>query len=280
MSGSASAPASSGNLGPGFDTLAIALDLRCVAVAELSSKWTITEGGVSQDLPEDDLIAKAVSRAVGRPMHVTVRNEIPRARGLGSSSAVAAAAAAAAVRATGADADREVVFGIVADLEGHGDNAAAAVFGGLVAVSGRRLARLEVHPSLVMLLAVPEERLSTRRARSILGEMVPRDVVVRSLGRLSFLVEGLRTGDPTLLGRARGDELHEEPRAALSPMTARLLDAALQAGAMHAAWSGAGPAVLAVVSAEGRRRVRDAFGTVLGERGTVIEPGIDRDGLR
>jgi homoserine kinase len=279
MAATASAPASSGNLGPGFDTLAIAFDLRCHVEAEESTAWVIEENGVIGELAEDDLIARAITAAVQRPMRVGVRNEIPRARGLGSSSAVAAAAATAALRATGTEPTRERVFEIVADLEGHGDNAAAAVYGGLVAVAGGRISALELHPSIVPLLAVPEARLSTKRARSALPESVAMPVVVRSLGRLAFLIEGMRRADPALLEHARGDELHELPRAALSPLTAMLIGAALGAGAMHASWSGAGPAVLILTTAQGRDAVRAALDEVMAGGGTTIEPAVDRIGL-
>lgn len=279
MAGVASAPASSGNLGPGFDTVALAFDIRCVVEAETAPGWVIDEGGATLDLDEDDLIARAVAAAVGRPMHLAVRNQIPRARGLGSSSAVAAAAAAAALRATGAAVRREEVFELVAELEGHGDNAAAVVYGGLVAVAGARVSQLTIHPTIVPLLAVPDTRLSTTVARSALAPTVDRAAVVRSLGRLVFLVEGLRLGDPALLSQARGDELHEAPRAALSPLTDELIEAALAAGAAHAAWSGAGPAVLSLVAAEHRAAVRSALTGVLAGRGEVIEPAVDRAGL-
>jgi homoserine kinase len=274
-----SAPASSGNIGPGFDTLALAFDLRCVVEAVAAPQWTITEQGATKQLDDHDLIARAVAAAVVGPMHLTVDNDIPRARGLGSSSAVAAAAAAAAMLATGAEVDRLRVFDIVTDLEGHGDNAAAAVFGGLTAVSGGRIARLDLHPTIIPIVAVPDERLSTKQARAALPQHVGRSAVVRSLGRMVFLVEGLRRGDRELLAAARGDELHEEPRSTLSPITGDLLAAAFEAGALHAAWSGAGPAVLALVSSAERDVVLGALRSVLGDAGSVMEPGLDRSGL-
>ena len=135
MIGAASAPASSGNLGPGFDTIALALGLRCTVTAEIGESMTVTEDGSTKRLADDDMIAMAVRMAAERPMHLTINNEIPRARGLGSSSAVTAAAAAAALKATNGDGGREFVFTIVDELEGHADNAAAAVYGGLVAAT-------------------------------------------------------------------------------------------------------------------------------------------------
>ncbi|MDJ0792577.1 MAG: homoserine kinase, partial [Acidimicrobiia bacterium] len=148
MIGAASAPASSGNLGPGFDVLALALSLRCEATAEVADSMTISENGSTRRLEDDDMIALAVLAAVGRPMHVTIDNQIPRARGLGSSSAVTAAAAAAAMKATSTEGGRELVFTIVDELEGHADNAAAAVYGGFVAATSSGIQRLTLHESL------------------------------------------------------------------------------------------------------------------------------------
>ncbi len=279
MIGEASAPASSANLGPGFDTVAVALSLRCVATAEPASSMTLSENGSTGRLPDGDLISIAVNRAVGRPMHVTLNNEIPRARGLGSSAAVAASVAAAAMKASGSAGDPAIVFSIVADLEGHADNAAAAVFGGLVAAVPDGVQRLDLHDSLHPVVAIPSAPLRTRDARAALAESVPRDVVARTLGRMAFLIEGLASGNEAVLAHARGDELHERPRASLSPITGELIEAALGAGAAHACWSGAGPTAIALASSEARGRVIGAMSGVLGSHGEVLALRVDHDGL-
>jgi len=280
MTATASAPSSSGNLGPGFDTLALALDLRCTVTADVAPSLTVDEGTGVRSLDEGDLIARAVLAAAGRPMHLTIRNDVPRSRGLGSSAAVSAAAAAAAMVAVDGNSDRNRVFDIVRELEGHGDNAAAAVYGGLVSVSGPEVNRLEVHPSLVQLVAVPSMRLPTSSARAALDPAVPREAVVRSLARVLALVEGLRRGDAELLAQAGGDELHEEPRAVLSPVSAELMSAARSAGAFHAAWSGAGPSVIAFCDEVFRPRVFAAMDAVLNSDGRVLDLAVDREGLR
>lgn len=274
-----SAPASSGNLGPGFDTLALALDLRCAVRADPAPETTIEEGWGIETLEEGDLIARAVAAAAGRPMHLEIRNDIPRSRGLGSSAAVAAAAAGASMLAVGADLDRERVYGIVGALEGHDDNAAAAVYGGLVAVSSGEVVDLPLSERWRLLVAIPEARLPTKQARAALDPVVDRRAVVRSLGRLVFLVEGLRTGDAGVLALAAGDELHEIPRAQLSPITGALIETALDAGAAHAAWSGAGPTVLAFVTDHTENAVSSALRDTLGDGGEVREVAVDRSGL-
>ncbi len=279
MIGTASAPASSGNLGPGFDTLAMALNLRCTASVELSDEMTITERGSTRRLGDGDMIARTVMMAVGRPMHVTLENEIPRARGLGSSSAVAAAVAAASLGAAGVEDRVARVFEIVCELEGHADNAAATVFGGTVAVVDGGIKRIEVHPSIRPIVAIPKAHLKTSEARTALPASVPLEVAARSLGRVVFLIEGLRDANPDVLRHARGDELHEQPRAHLSPVTGELIEAAIRGGALHAGWSGAGPSVLAFATDDTAGRVIGAMGGVLGTDGEVLALEIDHQGL-
>jgi homoserine kinase len=277
--GSASAPASSANLGPGFDTLGLALALRCTATVELADAMTISERGSTRRLGSEDLIARSVMLAIGRPAHVTLSNGVPRARGMGSSSAVAASVSGAALKAAGEGGDKGRVFEIVAELEGHGDNAAATVFGGFVAVSGGGIKRLELHPSIRIVVGIPDDPLRTSEARAALATTVSREVVCRSLGRLTFLIEGLRDANGEVLSHARGDELHEAPRASLSPVTGNMIEAAVRGGALHAAWSGAGPTTIAFTTPETRGRVIGAMGGVLGTSGEVLSLPVDYDGL-
>lgn len=280
MIGIASAPASSGNLGPGFDILALALELRCTATVEESDEMTITEHGSTRRLGNKDMIAKAVRLAVDRPMHVTLDNQVPRSRGLGSSSAVCASVAAASMKAMHDDGGREKVFRIVDELEGHADNAAAAVFGGLVAATKTGIQQLEMSDTLVPVVGIPDSHLRTKEARRALDPEVPRPIVVRSLARLAFLIEGLRSGEAQVLAQAAGDELHEEPRASLSEITGELMAAARTAGALHACWSGAGPTALALTTNENRGRVIGAMSEVLGTNGEVLTLPVDYEGLR
>lgn len=279
MIGSASAPASSGNLGPGFDVIALALELRCTATAEMADTMTLTENGSTVRLEPGNMIHRAVSAAVERPMHITLSNEVPRARGLGSSSAVAAAVAGASIKGVGAQEDVAAVFEIVTELEGHADNAAAAVFGGLVAATDTGIQRLELHESLRPIVAIPNLQLKTDKARAALPTSVGLDVAARSLARVAFLIEGLRRGNAATLDHAAGDELHEAPRASLSPITGKLIEAAKSAGALHASWSGAGPSAIAFATAETAGRVIGAMAGVLGSDGEVLSLAVDNDGL-
>ena len=277
--GAASAPASSANLGPGFDVLAIAWEgIRCRAQATRSDRWLIRQDG-EQWTPRDGEYVLRASQAAGQgPYLIELENDVPRSRGLGSSSAVATAVAAATFRADGTEPSDRELFQIVADLEGHADNAAAAVYGGLVMVDGTNLARLELSPDLRFIAAVPGSPLRTPEARAALPEHVNRRAVVRSLARFGFLLEGLRSGRPELLAGARGDELHEVPRAALSPLTGDLIAAALDAGAFHACWSGAGPTVLAISNEAELPLVEAALAAVLGGDGYLQRLEVARTG--
>jgi homoserine kinase len=277
----ASAPASSANLGPGFDVVALALDIRCAVTLSAADRWSVDSAGSDEDTKL--LVRRAVEAASADlgPLAVVVESDIPVAHGLGSSAALIVAIVAAARAAAGADRDGAEIFRIAASVEGHPDNVGAAVFGGAIAVGpGPMVHRLEVHPSIGVLLGVPATRLSTAKARLSVGGPVRTGVAVRTAARLAFLVEGLRTGDPSLLAAAGGDELHEARRAHLSPLTGRLIEAAREAGALHAAWSGAGPSAVAFVTQEHRASVAAAFEEVLaGEGGKVLEPAIDTEGV-
>jgi len=277
----ASAPASSGNLGPGFDTLAMALELRCRVHAEIADEWSASHVG-EHCLPDGavDGVLEAAQAVVAQPLAMIVDNDIPLSRGLGSSSAAAAAAAACALATVGSPAEPEQIFELVAKLEGHSDNAAATVYGGLIAIDGQGAPFvLDLHPRWVILVAVPDYYLSTPEARAALPLEVRREVVVRNLGRLTALIEGLKTGNADVLGRAGGDELHEAPRAGLHPQASLLIASARDAGASHAAWSGAGPSVLALCDEATQPSVRSALNAALDGQGRVIQFELASEGL-
>jgi len=277
----ATAPGSSANLGPGFDVLALAIDLRCrVSVGE-AVEWSIRSGGVPADQGGIDLVSRAAEAAVPGvgPLRVEIESEIPLARGLGSSAALIVATAGAVRLLAGAPTDVDGLLPVVAGVEGHADNVAAAVYGGMVAVGPSGEIRfLYLHPSLEVLVAVPDATLPTEQARRVTAAPVETGVAARTSARLTMLLEGLRTGDPAALAGAAGDELHEARRAHLSPVTGRLIEAAAEAGALHACWSGAGPSVLAFVNRQTSEAVRTAMATTL-EGGYVLSPDIDHKGL-
>ncbi|MGD2103076.1 MAG: hypothetical protein PVG83_12665, partial [Acidimicrobiia bacterium] len=189
----ASAPATTANLGPAFDVLAMALSPRCTVKARVAEEWSVKHIGVhALASDEADGVVAAAQRAIGdRPLEIEVDNEVPLARGLGSSAASFVAGAAAALRAVGDDARPDRVFRIAAEMEGHADQAAAAVYGGLVLIPAEGMPmRLPLHPSLRPVVAVPPTRLPTYQARAVLPESYERDVMIRSLSRMAALIAG------------------------------------------------------------------------------------------
>ena len=255
----ASAPASSANLGPGFDVLALALELRCWVNANPASEWTVEHSGPHSPDGSDDVVLAAARQVSTQPLHLVVENSIPIGRGLGSSAAAATAGAVAAWRAGGTEPADHEIFDLVSGIEAHPDNAAAAVYGGLVLCAGDTVHRLPLHPRFAVLVAVPADTLPTQEAREVLGATLDRATVVRSLARTSALVAGLVLGDSALLASAAGDELHEGPRSALRPELAETMAAAREAGAMHVAWSGSGPTVIALADPSRKLDVANAL---------------------
>lgn len=278
----ASAPASSANLGPGFDALALALELRCEVRAQVADTWSVKH--FTENSPDDDsndAVLNAAQLAVGmdRPLALEVNNAVPLGRGLGSSSAAYAAGALAALRAVGEQPSRDHLFRLVAELEGHPDNAAAAVFGGFVIIDGIGTPhRLPWSGGWQPVMAVPYLPFKTSDARQALPGVYPTDVVVRSLGRLGALLMGLAIHDEELLAGAANDELHEEPRNRVRPDVAGLIATARSAGAAHACWSGAGPSVLALVSAENVDPVVSALSARMADEGSVLVLDVAAEG--
>jgi homoserine kinase len=133
-----------------------------------------------------------------------------------------------------------------------------------------------IHP----IVGIPDTRLPTRYARQAVPSEISVAAASRNVGRAVLLVEALRTGDPRAFAAAAGDEIHEEARGALSPITTAMIDAARSAGALHAAWSGAGPTTLVLVTVETQAAVVNALESVLGSSGVVQALSVDTEGLR
>ena len=243
----ARAPASSANLGPGFDTLAVALECYVSVEVEEAPSLRVRSEGEGAGLFDDasHLAARVVTEVLGHDRFaVTVRSQIPVARGLGSSAALAAAAAAAAGAAD--------PFAVAAAYDGHPENAAASVFGGLVAatmVGGRPVhAALTLSEDLAFVIVIPERNLNTPEARDVLPDTLPREDVVFNLGRMGLLVAGL--ADPAaLVPESTDDRIHQPARTELFPEAPTILGALVEAGALAASWSGAGPSLIAMVQA-------------------------------
>ncbi len=260
-------PATSANLGPGFDALGLALGLYDDVVVRIADSGLHVDvaGEGAEDLPRDKrhLVVRAVRAAFdtlgGQPrgIEVVCANRIPQGRGLGSSaSAIVAGITAARHLVLGGMTDEDVLA-LAAQLEGHPDNVAAALLGGsTIAWSGERgvrATRVELHPDLRAVVLVPNTRSSTAKARRMLPETVPHADAAWSAGRAALLVEAL-SRRPDLLLDATDDVLHQPYRAEAMPRTASLLQA-LRAKGVAAAVSGAGPTVIALGSSPGLEAV-------------------------
>lgn len=266
----ASAPASSANLGPGFDCLALALDVRCEVEVAAGAAGVLTPD-------PDGFVARWAQRLTDAPLEIRVTSDIPVGRGLGSSAALVTALTAAVHAHQGRTADRNELFDLVAASEGHPDNAGAAVFGGLIHAGSDGVHPLEIHESWLPVVGVPEVTLATDEARRHLPETVPLAVASRTAARVALLVEALRTGDSELMAAVTPDELHEPHRIALRPVIGELMAASRSGGAAYCAVSGSGPSVLAFATAATVDRVVQALEDAGAAR--VLTPHVDRVGV-
>ena len=279
----ASAPASSANLGPAFDCLALALEIRCRVKARRSGQWSVEHVGLHRPpVGSTDAVLASARAAVGpeRPLRLEVDNEVPIGSGLGSSAAAFTSGAAAALRCVRRAVDRQELFELVSRLEGHPDNAAAAVYGGLVLVDPNgRVLELTMSGAYGVLVLVPSIRFWTRESRGAVPESFDRETVIRSLARTSALVTGLGSGKSELLRSALGDEIHESSRNRLRPQVGEFIGRALDAGAVYACWSGSGPSVAVFTRAEETSQVANALAGTLGDGVEVIQPGVADQGM-
>jgi homoserine kinase len=234
-------PASSANLGPGFDVLAAALSLQLeVEVQETGSFAVHTELDVPRD--RTNLVVRGFERLhPADSFEFTISSEIPLSGGLGSSAAAIVAGLLAADHVFELDAD---VLGLAAELEGHPDNVAAALEGGFVICDGTRVHRFEPPIGLEAVLVVPEQPVSTHAARAALPESVPLADAVYNISHAAMLMLVLARGDLELIAAGLQDRLHQPYRARLYPRSAELVERAPGLGALGATISGAGPSVL------------------------------------
>jgi homoserine kinase len=240
-------PASSANLGPGFDVLAAALGVYMeLEVAETGRFEVRTDLAIARDSRNLAVRGFATLRPAGG-VRFTIRSEIPLSGGLGTSAAAYVAGLAAADALNGGGAD---LLAAAARLEGHPDNAAAALLGGFVVCAGGRAERLDPPAGLEAVLVVPGRAVRTAKARAALPPEVPMTEAVFNIGRASLLVLGLARGDLDVVARGLADRLHQPRRASLYPRSMELVERARDLGALGATISGAGPSVLVWVRAE------------------------------
>lgn len=296
-------PASSANLGPGFDSFGLALDLSNRYEAELASDWSVSvvgEGAGELPAGPGNVLVRAIEAGfarAGRPdlrARVACVNAIPVGAGLGSSSAAIVAGLLIAERLTGARFGAQGVLELAARLEGHPDNVAAALLGGFTVAwvqdGAARAARFEPARGLAVVAVPAVSQLATSTSRALLPEAVPHADAAFNVAHAGLLAAAIATGRPELLASALADRLHEPYRVNAVADLPAVASALRAAGAAGVALSGAGPTVIGLVAAdtdeaahEAARAVAERAAPRIRELGTRLPPralAIDRHGAR
>lgn len=289
-------PATTANLGPGFDCLGLALDLyNEVLIDSSSANLSISiEGEGSGRLPQDEsnLIfralsgyAQACSRSLPSGLSIQCKNHIPMGSGLGSSSAAVVAGILAARQLLGLVEDPRGELAFATTLEGHPDNAAPCLLGGLVAVhqseDGYQTIKYSL-PDLHFVVVLPEFDLPTEKARAALPKSHSLEAALFNLSRIPALIDALTTGNLDNLHDLMDDRLHQPYRLPLIPGASEAMQAAYETGAAGVALSGAGPSLLAILhDAKDSIRVTDAMRSAFLSSGLSAReffPGISNSG--
>jgi homoserine kinase len=253
-------PASSANLGPGFDVLAAALALHVEVEVEETGHFAVhTDLAIARD--RRNLCVRAFDLIAPASRHeFAIRSDIPLSGGLGTSAAAIFAGPAATDSRGGGAHD---LLALATRQEGHPDNVAAALLGGVVLCDGPSATRLDPPPGLEAVLVVPREAVRTAKARAALPAEVPMSDAVFNMAHAATLVLGLERGDFDLIARGLRDRLHQPRRAPLYPRSARLLERARAWGALGATISGAGPTVLLWTRSEAADAVAERAGAAV-----------------
>src|SRR5215210_5898784 len=259
-------PASSANLGPGYDVLAAALSIHLELEVLEEGEFSV-DGGDGVPADRSNLCVRAFEALhPADGMRFEIRSEIPSTRGLGSSAAAIVAGLMAADHLFELALDRDEIYSRAVELEGHPDNVGAALYGGFVVCpqpdgqEGRpRPVRLDPPEGVEGVLVVPDEEVPTERARAAIPSDVSVSDAVANVAAVAQLVLGIERSDLTLIARGLADRLHQPHRAALYPRSLELVAAARELGAIGASISGAGPSVLVWCFWQDTGKVADAL---------------------
>jgi homoserine kinase len=246
-------PASSANLGPGYDAMAAAVSLHLELEVEETGEFSVDSGGLEVSTGRDNLVVRAFETLhPADGIAFRLNSEIPLARGLGSSAAAIVAGLCAADHLFELALTKAELLARATAIEGHPDNVAAAIYGGFVvcdagaaAAGGEPFAaRFDPPEGLEGIVVIPPDEVSTARAREAIPAEVPLADAVANVAAAALLVLGLRSADLDLVGRGLRDRLHQPRRRELYPRSMEVVEAAAELGALGATISGAGPTVL------------------------------------
>ena len=287
-------PATSANLGPGFDALGLALALHNEVTASESDRVRVTiegEGAGRLSPGAENVVARGVRKAyeaAGRPFKgvaLACVNRVPTARGLGSSAAAWVGGLVAGNALLGGPLSRDALLALAARAEGHPDNVTAALMGGLTvscATGQGRIAAisLPVPAAVRWVVLVPEVTSATAEARAVLPPTFTRADAVFNVQRVALLLAALQSGRLDCLGEALDDRLHQPYRLRLFPWMPAVVEAARAAGAVGCVLSGAGPSLLAVVrdDADVVARSMESALAAAGIRGRAAALAVDTEG--
>ena len=253
-------PATSANLGPGFDSLGLALNLWNEAIITLAIEYSVQvsgEGAEKLSTGENNLIirsAQKLAECVGKrlpPFHLDCLNRIPLSSGLGSSAAAKLTGLLGANMLLGNPLSNDELLNLGTEMEGHPDNVAPALMGGLVVSTmneSKVIAQKLPIRSIYITIVLPDFHISTQQARAALPKQVSMKDAIHNISRTIFVTEAFRNGDLDLLGKAMTDTLHQPYRLPLIPGAQKAMEAAKEAGAAGVAISGAGPSLIAFSS--------------------------------
>lgn len=242
-------PATSANLGPGYDTMAAALQLFLELEVEEAGKYSFDTGGLDVPTGRDNLIVRAFENLHSADgIAFRLSSDIPLARGLGSSAAAIVAGLAAADHLFELALSKEELLARATALEGHPDNVAAAIYGGFVICAqdggAPTATRFDPPSGLEAIAVIPPDEVSTKLAREAIPAEVPLGDAVANVSAAARLVLGLQTADLDLVAAGLDDRIHQSRRRNLYPRSMELVDSAREVGALGATISGAGPTVL------------------------------------
>jgi homoserine kinase len=263
-------PASSANLGPGYDVLAAALSPRLELEVEETGSFKVEAEGLDVPLDRSNLCVRAFETLRSADgIAFRIKSEIPLAAGLGSSAAAIVAGILAADHLYELAQEPEDVLAKAAEIEGHPDNVAAALYGGFVVCANNNgtltSTRLDPPQGVEAVVVIPDEQVPTEEARKALPDKVPLADAVANISAAAELVLGIQRSDLTLIGRGLADRLHQPHRAHLYPRSMEIVQEAPRMGAIGATISGAGPTVLVWTFWQSTGEVMKAIGERVGD---------------